>query len=140
MNLYEILWNIGNKMCHQMPSRSLFIGGYQVPVCSRCSAIYIAFIATLIVAYHYRNEIFDAFENENAVLAIRNRLLVVSLVIPVAVDGLTQGYGWRMSNNLLRILTGGLFGIAASIAFVFSAIFVYKKSVSEVRKWVSFHR
>ena len=132
INIYTILWNIGNRVCHQIPSRSLFIRGYQIPVCARCFAIYIAFIVGLIGAYHYRNEIFNAFENENAVLAIRNRALVISLVIPMAIDGLTQGWGMRLSNNFLRMATGGLFGIATSIAFVFSATFVYRKIGGEL--------
>ena len=37
----------------------------------------------------------------------------VVLCIPIAVDGLTQLFGWRESNWLLRTLTGALFGFAA---------------------------
>ncbi len=50
---------------------------------------------------------------------VRDRLrplpfkVFVVLCIPIAVDGLTQLFGWRESNWLLRTLTGALFGFAA---------------------------
>jgi uncharacterized membrane protein len=34
------------------------------------------------------------------------------MLVPIAVDGTTQLIGWRESTWLLRLLTGGLFGMA----------------------------
>ena len=34
-------------------------------------------------------------------------------LIPIAVDGLTQLFGWRESNWLLRTVTGAIFGAAS---------------------------
>jgi uncharacterized membrane protein len=38
-------------------------------------------------------------------------------VIPIAVDGLSQLVGLRESNYLLRLITGGLFGLSTAWLF-----------------------
>ncbi|MGB4802451.1 MAG: DUF2085 domain-containing protein, partial [Anaerolineae bacterium] len=44
-------------------------------------------------------------------LTIKTYLIFLA---PIAVDGLTQLFGWRESNYLLRTATGALFGLASA--------------------------
>lgn len=88
-------------VCHQMPSRSFFIAGYQMAMCQRDMAIY--------------GSIFIAGLGFNLV---RRRLkplswpVFVVLITPMAVDGTLQLLGVLESTPLRRLITGGLFGLA----------------------------
>lgn len=37
-----IIFAIGGVVCHQKPERSFFIDGHQLPVCARCSGLYLS--------------------------------------------------------------------------------------------------
>lgn len=83
-----------------------FIGspdlGYKVAFCERDVAIY---LAVLLAGLSYG--------------ALRGRIAGLSpikyalLILPMALDGFTQLFGWRESTPELRTLTGVLFGVAS---------------------------
>jgi uncharacterized membrane protein len=94
-------------LCHQMPSRSYFIGRFQVGLCQRDLAIYGgACLAGVLFA----------------VLRDRVKGLPVPvwlvLVAPLALDGVTQLLGLRTSTWELRTLTG-LLASGATIWMVY---------------------
>lgn len=91
--------------CDQLPTHSFFIGGYQICLCARCLAIYSSLlIGGLLLAYLRKRRPIKALAFWTWVL----------LVLPMALDGGTQFFGWRESNNALRVLTGVLFGLATA--------------------------
>ena len=104
--------------CHQLPERSLFIFGYKMAVCSRCFAIYTAFLAGGLLFYFLRNR-----------LKPWDIKLYIILCIPMAIDGFAQLFGvpiprgfdanglvWStLSNNGLRVITGAIFGLASAL-------------------------
>jgi uncharacterized membrane protein len=85
--------------CHRLPERSFFYKGKQFPVCARCTGIYIGYISIFI---------FAIFRVHFSVLCS------VILFLPSVVDGLTQALCNRESNNLLRLITGIMFGVGIS--------------------------
>ena len=91
-------------ICHRIPERSFFIKGHQFPVCARCTGFYTGLVAYLIVNFFYMHP-YDF------------RMLLVSMIlmIPVAVDGLTQYFGPRESTNRLRFATGFIGGVGLII-------------------------
>jgi uncharacterized membrane protein len=89
--------------CHQMPSRSFFILGHQMPYCERNTAIYLSMAAAGLVYARLR---------PHGLRPLPWRWYIV-LILPMAVDGFTQLFGWRESTWLLRVVTGTLFGIAS---------------------------
>jgi len=85
--------------CHRMPERSFFYKGKQFPVCARCTGIYIGYVSIIVFA------IFRIYLPVFCSLA---------LLLPSVIDGLTQAYCRRESNNILRFITGIMFGVGIS--------------------------
>lgn len=96
--------NIGKYFCHRIPERSFFIKGHQFPVCARCSGFYTGLALYLIVNYFYPHK-------------YNLEMLIISMIlmIPVAIDGLSQYFGPRESKNNLRFTTGFIGGVGLII-------------------------
>lgn len=92
--------NILNLICHRKPERSFFIKGHQFPICSRCTGFYVSLIMYFTYTYYF-------FVDYNTYLLI----FAAILLIPTIVDGLTQLFEYRESNNPLRFITGLLGGL-----------------------------
>lgn len=94
--------------CHQRPERSFFVGGWQMPVCARCTGVFIGQLLAL-----------------PALLLFVPQVGAAVLALPLALDGLTQKAGWRTSTNRLRLVTGLLagFGLATAVLGVFASLF-----------------
>ncbi|BAI62763.1 conserved hypothetical protein [Methanocella paludicola SANAE] len=105
--------------CHQLPDRSLFVFGYEMAVCSRCFAIYAAFLVGGLAFYFLRTWLkpFHIF-------------YYVLLCVPMAIDGTAQLFGipiprgvgpgfelvWTtLSNNEIRVITGAIFGLGSAL-------------------------
>ncbi len=96
--------------CHGIPERCLTLWGVPMPICARCTALYVGMFAGLVTF------IVAPWMNE-AVL----RVLMFAAVVPLAIDGITQLIHLRESTNPLRFGTG----LAAGLTFgmwVLSAI------------------
>lgn len=48
-------------------------------------------------------------------------IVALALVIPLFVDGYTQQWKWRLSNNSLRLATGISFGLGAQLLTLWAA-------------------
>ena len=40
--MYKAIYKIFGLICHQNPERSFFVNNIQVPICSRCTGIYLS--------------------------------------------------------------------------------------------------
>lgn len=96
--------NIGKYFCHQIPERSFFIKGHQFPVCARCTGFYTGLAVYLILNLFFKHP----YNLEMLIIAM-------VLMVPVAIDGLTQYFGPRESTNSLRFVTGFIGGIGLII-------------------------
>ena len=105
-----------NIICHRKPERSFFIKGHQFPVCARCTGFYISLITYFIYTYYF-------FVDYNIYLLS----FAVILLIPTAIDGLTQFFEYRESNNTLRLLTGLMGGLGLGILVKALKYFIYLK-------------
>lgn len=106
IKIYKIIdtMNIARYICHQKPERSFFIKGRQFPVCARCTGFYTGLVVYLI---------WSLFNSHSYDL----NMLIISMIlmIPVAVDGMTQYFGPRESTNTIRFITGFIGGIGLII-------------------------
>ncbi|MBE6486128.1 MAG: DUF2085 domain-containing protein [Methanosphaera stadtmanae] len=87
--------SIFKYLCHQRPDRSFFIHGHQLPLCARCTGFVVGTIIFCI--YSYFVPIFYSY-----------KLLILSIIfqLPYIIDGTTQFFEFRESNNILRFITG----------------------------------
>lgn len=94
-------------MCHGIPERCLMLFGVPMPICARCTAIYLGMLAGLIVAASvFASRGLDWMRER----VVRSFALVA--LIPMAIDGVTQLTGLRESTNPLRMATGLIAGFA----------------------------
>jgi uncharacterized membrane protein len=108
------LFSLYKPMCHQLPSRSFFVFGQQMPVCARDFGIYggmlLGAVAFLLVYGARSSKLLPIW-------------IFIAAMIPIGIDGGIQfvsGYyplpviGQYESNNALRLITGLIMGIVMS--------------------------
>ena len=104
-SISNFLYRSLSHICHQFPSRSIWIMKRPMGLCSRCFAIYALFAAFLILPT------FSKSNNKT------KNLIAVLLFVPVIVDGSLQYFHLRESSNLMRIISGGMFGLGGAIIY-----------------------
>lgn len=88
-----------HSICEQIPSHSVYLFGHQMALCSRNFSLYASlWVGTMIFRFVRQR-----------VKPLNWKLLILFL-LPMAIDGVTQMFGLRESNLVLRIITGTLFG------------------------------
>lgn len=80
--------------CHQMPERSFFFKGYQLPLCARCTGVVVGYAAALILVWFYRPSWL--------ILAITCGVMLL--------DWSLQALGWLPSTQPRRLASGMLGG------------------------------
>ncbi len=85
------LMRIGRYGCHQIPKRSFFIKGYQMPICARCTGLTVGYVIGIFLYIQ--------------------PLYALLMIIPTTLDGLIQLKTSYESTNLIRFTTGLLAGI-----------------------------
>ena len=108
--------NIFNIICHRKPERSFVISGHQFPVCARCTGFYITLILYFIYTYFF-------FVDYSVFLIV----LAIILLIPAILDGTTQLFSLRESNNTLRFITGLFGGLGLGILIKALKYFIFLK-------------
>jgi uncharacterized membrane protein len=104
---------LGFGLCHQLPDRSFFGGGVQLPVCARDTGIYIGFCLSLgLIALLHRGERPREFPTAWGWTAM------VLMISSMAVDGGSQSLGVHSSTNELRLITGLASGFAIAMLVV----------------------
>ncbi len=87
-------------VCAQIPSHSFYIFGHQLGLCARNFSIYTSmFIGSLIFVLSKKR------------LPGIPWWMWVLMILPMALDGITQMFGLRESTWVLRVITGTLFGL-----------------------------
>lgn len=87
-------------VCAQVPSHSFYIFGHQFGLCERNFSIYTSmFLGSLVFVLSKKR------------LPGIPWWIWLLMMLPIAWDGITQMFGWRESNWILRIITGTIFGV-----------------------------
>ncbi|MGH2396535.1 MAG: DUF2085 domain-containing protein [bacterium] len=108
------LYRLLSFICHQIPSRSLFIAGSNAGLCFRCMAMYAALAAaTAFPLGTMIQRLGRGFHGLLHVPLARSISAVKGLFILMLIaDGLLPILGWPPSTNTRRIVTGFLGGWA----------------------------
>lgn len=88
-------------LCNHRPDRGIYIRGFCLPLCARCTGILTGAVGGTIAAVltQWRFPI----------------LLGIALILPTAVDGVMEYRAGRESNNTRRLVTGLLAGIGCVV-------------------------
>ncbi|WP_174591819.1 DUF2085 domain-containing protein [Methanocella conradii] len=112
----DAIFRFFSLFCHQLPWRSLFFNGIQMPVCARCASIY---VATALGLAFFRLKGYGGREFR------MNWPLLILLFVPTGVDGFTQYLGLRESTNLLRLITGFPYGLGYAYLLAWAVPFTW---------------
>ena len=119
LKIWIKLMNIGSRLgCHQMPERSFFYKGYQFPVCARCTGLIIGYLLGVLIYF----------------LNVLNWKIAIILCIPLVLDGGSQYLNWRISNQVLRLITGILCGIGIMFLEIWGMKLLIGGMINEVSK------
>ena len=91
--------------CHGIVSRCFLLWGAPMPICARCTGIYLGLFAGLTIFL---------LLGRTGRIAFPTSALFVSIA-PLALDGVSQALRLRESTNELRIVTGLIAGVAFAL-------------------------
>lgn len=102
------VYGASSRICHQRTGRSFALAGFQMPVCARCSGLYLAGAVGALLAWTTR---------------IRRppphaRALMMTAAVPTAVTFALEFLGILAFSNAARALAAVPLGIAAGWLFV----------------------
>ena len=97
-------------MCHGRVERCFELFGVPMPICARCTGIYLGLFAGLI-----------AFPVMRWLRERTMRVIALLAIVPLGLDGVTQLLGFRESVNPLRVATGLIAGMAFGL-WILSAV------------------
>jgi|SRR5581483_9501275 uncharacterized membrane protein len=80
--------------------------GYKVAYCERDAAMYTTWLLALVI--------FAMLQRVHPLKPLSLRVFLLVFIPPIALDGLTQLFGWRESDALLRTLTGFWFALGTA--------------------------
>lgn len=132
MEAIEYLYGtIGSVFCHQLPSRTLSLGGMQLPMCARDTGIYLGIFITIVFLYATKR-----FNADKPPELLYSLVLCISTV-PMLFDGVSSYLGLRESNNVLRLITGIYFGSSLMFLLVPAANFKpeYRNMKPVLKNW-----
>lgn len=99
MHLSAVTYLTGSLLCHQQPSRSFHLAGAQLPVCARCTGLYLAgawgALAVLVSVLSGWSEPVSALARRFSWRAV----LLVALIPMAASVGLEWVGAWAASNT-----------------------------------------
>jgi uncharacterized membrane protein len=100
----ELLFPIGSFICHQRPERSFFLHGRQLPVCARCTGLYVgAAIAAPM-----------ALLAATALAVRRARAIFVVAALPTVVTWTAEFAGLAHFSNATRFTAAVPLGLVAA--------------------------
>ena len=96
--------------CHQIMSRSFFIGKYQFPICARCTGVLLGNIFAVIFAF---------------IIILYWKWLILGCFI-MFVDWFIQYFGIKESTNARRLITGAMGGYSLTTLFILVVCFIFR--------------
>ena len=98
------LTRMGSAVCHGMAERSFLWGQGTMPLCARCTGIYVGvLLAFCFLLLKKRMDAGRPFSKGQA-------MLTALMILPIGIDGLGSYLGFWESNQLMRVLSGSLVG------------------------------
>jgi uncharacterized membrane protein len=114
------IYGFGSAICHQRVERSFHLFGAQLPVCARCTGIYVgAAVAALATSFALPYVVSGFSRTRKVRLQADTTTVRILLALAALPAALTLVYEWTtgiVSSNSIRAATGFVLGAAVSIA------------------------
>ncbi len=107
-----VLYGIGSLICHQIPERSFYLAGFQLPVCARCLGIYVGAAAGAAVVWMRSGAALNILPAASAT----RRWLAVGIAAPTVVTVALEAAGMWYPSNVTRAVAG--FPVGGFVALV----------------------
>ena len=101
--MLEFMERMGSAVCHQMAERSFLFDGMQMPLCARCTGIYIG----VFFAFFW---LFLKKRMQASHFTLSRAVITALAILPVGIDGVGSYLGFWESSQLMRIFSGCLVG------------------------------
>ncbi len=126
--LHFLIDQIGFSVCHQIPERTLSFSALIMPICSRCSGIYIGFVISTLVLFTMHRK------RQSLIAPVYVVIIFIVFIFFAAIDGILSYFGIYETNNLLRLLTGYMAGIA--LAAIVMPLFNYQYYIDPLEEQI----
>jgi len=100
-----IVYAVGWAVCHQLPARSFHLWATQLPVCARCTGIYVAAALTAIV-----------LRGQLVTTRLNPKFVLLAAVVPTAATFVFEWTTGAMPSHAIRALAGAPLGAAVAWA------------------------
>jgi uncharacterized membrane protein len=104
MDFWGIIYKIGFAVCHQLPDRTPAIDGYHLPLCARCSGLYLGIIAG------YLYIMFMKKCRKGVLPEAPYGFILVGFLGITFIEALTTLFGLRQDIEKIRVFTGMISG------------------------------
>ena len=116
--LVAFIFAVGSVICHQRPERSFFVDGHQLPVCARCTGLYVSAFVGLLgwVVFKTTSRWRPArFDPRVAIRVITIAAIPTAISLATGITGLWDGS--NMTRAILAVPLGASAGaIVAAVA------------------------
>lgn len=112
------LYAVSSLLCHQRSDRSLFVSGAQLPVCARCTAIYMGAALGALRAGAHVGDTGSLLARGLTPGLRRARIVLVLAALPTVLSVVGEQLGIIPSSNVLRAAASAPFGIAVGFVGV----------------------
>ena len=108
--LSNVTYLVGSFVCHQRPDRSFYIDGGQMPVCARCSGLYLGAAIGAVLAGLCLRRSSRVPRQASPTL----RWLVLAAAVPVGLSVVAEVVGGLPSGGALRAASAVPLGVAVT--------------------------
>lgn len=116
--ILSVVFSVGAVICHQLPERSFFWAGHQLPVCARCTGLYVSAAVGLVAWIAIK--LARSWRPVNLPPRTALRALAIA-ALPTAVTYATGVSGLWDGSNLARALLA--IPLGASAGAIVAAVF-----------------
>ena len=118
------IYTFFSYLCHQMPSRSFYLDGHALAVCSRCFGVYFGLLFGFIVYPIFRNI------NETEPFS---RIWLFLALIPIGIDWSLGAFGIWENTHWSRFFTGMILGAACAVFIIPALVEIFQLLSSRKR-------